>query len=212
MGDLLMTDMVRTLRNPSHDPRQNLDAPIFRSGIVKVDDLKPEMKLLAQVVNVVDFGVFVDIGLGISCLVHISQLTNKFIRDLHQHYCVGDRMTVWVKLVDKEKKRVQLTAIAPKGARGQGRRSSPRRDGQSGSSSGGGRGARSDQRGSRGRGQKSQGRNAPSGGKNYRKDRRPSKPKKPAPPITDEMLAGDKPMRSFSDLAQFIDKSKDKKK
>ena len=213
VGRLLMSDMVKALRHPTHDPRQNLGAPIFRSGIIKVDDLKPEMKLMAQVVNVVDFGVFVDIGLGVSCLVHISQLTNRFLRDLHQHYCVGDRMTVWVKSIDKEKKRVQLTAVAP-GAkpRGKGRRRPDKRqDGeQTSSNKSGGRSGQggSDQRGNRGRGSKAQAGRS----KNYRKDRRPAKPRKPAPPITDEMLKGDKPMRSFSDLAQFIDKSKDKKK
>lgn len=201
VGKLMMTDIVKTLRHPSHDPRQNMDAPIFRSGIIKIDDLKPEMKLTAQVVNVVDFGVFVDIGLGVSCLVHISQLSKNYVKDLHQHYVVCDRLNVWVKEVDKDKRRVQLTAIAPGGGRG-GR---PKRQG-------GGKSAR----GSRGPEQSSGGRGNARGGrrdrKNFRKDRRPSKPRQPAKPITDEMLSGDKPMRSFSDLAQFFDKSKDDKK
>lgn len=195
VGKMLMTDVVNALKHPGHDPRQKMDAPIFRSGIIKIDDLKPEMKLTAQVVNVVDFGVFVDIGLGVSCLVHISQLSNRYMKDLHQHYVVCDRLNVWVKEVDKDKRRVQLTAIAPSGSGRGGKRQGsrpPRGKGQ------GGRGDRSH------RGQK--------GGKNFRKDRRTAKPRKPAKPITEEMLSGDKPMRSFSDLAQFFDKSKGDKK
>lgn len=195
VGKMLLTDVLRALRNPSYDPRQNLDAPIFRTGIVKVEELKPEMKLPAQVVNVVDFGVFVDIGLGVSCLVHISQLSNRFMKDLHQHYVVGDRLNVWVKDVDLEKRRVQLTAVAPGGKRpARPPRRKPGRRGEPVSRQQGG------------------GRQGSGGKKNFRRDRKPSKPRQPAKPITDEMLAGDKPMRSFSDLAQFFDKSKDKKK
>lgn len=195
VGKLLMTDVVKALKHPSHDPRHKMDAPIFRSGIIKIDDLKPDMKLTAQVVNVVDFGVFVDIGLGVSCLVHISQLSNRYMKDLHQHYVVCDRLNVWVKEVDKEKRRVQLTAVAP----GSTERGGAKRHGN--------RAARG--KGPGGRNERSQ---RGKGGKNFRKDRRPSKPRKPAKPITEEMLSGDKPMRSFSDLAQFFDKSKDKKK
>lgn len=198
VGKMRMKDVVNALRHPSHDPRQNMDAPIFRDGIIKIDDLKPEMKLTAQVVNVVDFGVFVDIGLGVSCLVHISQLSNRYMKDLHQHYVVCDRLNVWVKEIDKDKRRVQLTAIAPGSpspARG-GKRRPPR-----GKTSGGSR----NERGQRNRKDRKD-------GKSFRKDRRPAKPRKPAKPITDDMLSGDKPMRSFSDLAQFFDKSKDDKK
>ena len=93
-----MTDILRALKNPTHDPRHNIiGGPIFRDRIVKMNELKAQMKLAAQVVNVVDFGVFVDIGLGVSCLVHISQLSNRYMKDLHQHYCVGDRLNVWVE-------------------------------------------------------------------------------------------------------------------
>jgi uncharacterized protein len=204
IGKMRLTDIVRALKHPSHDPRQKMDAPIFRSGIIKIDDLKPEMKLTAQVVNVVDFGVFVDIGLGVSCLVHISQLSNRYMKDLHQHFVVCDRINVWVKEIDKDKRRVQLTAIAPGsksgnrgGGGGGGKR--PSGGGSRPQGKGGNRGPRNQQRGRK-------------DNRSFRKDRRPSKPRKPAKKITDEMLSGEKPMTAFSDLLQFYDKNKDEKK
>ncbi len=196
IGTQRLGDLLKAIKHPTHDPRQSIGAPIFRNGIVKIDDLSPGMKLASQVVNVVGFGVFVDIGMGVSCLVHISQLSNRFVKDLHLHYCVGDRLNVWVKEIDQEKKRVVLTAVSPDAGK-------PKRKPQPNK--------RSD------RGPRNQGQGKHRGGnkKNFRKEytsKRPPKARKPVKPISDEMLAGDKPMRSFSDLAQFFDKSKDKKK
>ena len=84
-----------------------------RKGILKLDDLAPGMELMGTVLNVVDFGAFVDIGLKDSGLVHVSQLATKFIQDPHDCVSVGDIVTVWVMAVDKERRRVSLTMIDP---------------------------------------------------------------------------------------------------
>ena len=112
-GRLLVRDILLALKRPQWDPRDKVNKPIFRRGIIKVDDLKSEMQLDAQVVNVVDFGVFVDIGLGESSLVHVSQLSNHFIKDPHRFFSVGDVLKVWVSEIDAERRRVKLTAIRP---------------------------------------------------------------------------------------------------
>ena len=112
-GSLAVKDIIMTLKRPAWDPRDKVRKPIFRRGIVKVDDLKPEMQLEGQVVNVVDFGVFVDIGLGESSLVHVSQLSNHYIADPHKVFAVGDAMKVWVTEVSATQRRVRLTAIRP---------------------------------------------------------------------------------------------------
>jgi uncharacterized protein len=80
---------------------------------MKLEDLAPGMELSGTVLNVVDFGVFVDIGLSDSGLVHISRLADRFIRDPHEVVGVGDVLKVWVVDVDKSRRRVSLTAIAP---------------------------------------------------------------------------------------------------
>ncbi len=187
LGKLLIQDIVLSICRPEYDPRSNFNRPVFRSGIIKIDDLAKEMQLDAQVVNVVDFGVFVDIGLGTSCLVHVSQLANHFIRDPHRFYAVGDSLRVWVTEVETEQRRVKLTALPPKSARAP--KASTRKSGKPVTGS------------KFKRGQK------PKGG--Y-KQRRPAKPK-PVKPITDDMLTGAEPMRSFSDLAQFFNKQTDEK-
>ena len=195
IGELLLKDIINSICKPEFDPRRGLNRPVFRSGIIKIDDLKPELCLEAQVVNVVDFGVFVDIGLGTSCLVHVSQLATYFIRDPHRFFAVGDVLKVWVTEVDATKRRVTLTAIKPASLR------QPK----------GNRGGRSN------RSDKGGGRSNRSGGEKYgnksgkfakRKTTERRKPKRPKPvkPITDDMLKGSAPMTAFSDLAQFYDK------
>ena len=121
-GKLLITDIVRAIKRPDWDPREKVRKPVFRRGMIKTDDLTPGMKLEAQVVNVVDFGVFVDIGLGESCLVHVSQLSNRFIRDPQVMYSVGDVISVWIAEIDSSKRRVKLTAIRPGSERSRGPR------------------------------------------------------------------------------------------
>ena len=113
MGTLLLQDILNSLTRPGLDPRDNVPAPVLRRGIMKLEDMQAGMELLGTVLNVVDFGVFVDIGLSDSGLVHISRLADRFIKDPHEVVGVGDVLKVWVVEVDKTRRRVSLTAIAP---------------------------------------------------------------------------------------------------
>lgn len=218
-GEMTVRDILRSIRNPEFDPRESRSGPLFRKGVLRFEDLKPDMKLRAQVVNVVDFGVFVNIGLGDSCLIHISRLSKRFIRDPHWHFAVADVLDVWVKDIDAAKKRVTLTAIPPDSevaaqeARTASRRESGQRPGRPAAAAGAGsRQSRTDSRpASRPQGRPSysrgqRGQTADRGGAKAAAsrsfERKPSKPK-PVTPITDEMVKGKKPMRSFSDLLQF---------
>ena len=81
VGKLLVADIIAALSRPGRDPRKDLPSPVFRHGIMKLEDLKPGMELMGTVLNVVDFGVFVDVGLSETGLVHISRLADRFIKD-----------------------------------------------------------------------------------------------------------------------------------
>jgi uncharacterized protein len=122
VGELLLRDMLAALTSPGRDPREDLPPPVFRRGIMKLDDLKPGMELTGTVLNVVDFGAFVDIGLADCGLVHISRLADRYIRDPHEVVGVGDVLRVWVVDVDRNRRRVSLTAIPPGTQRGAKRR------------------------------------------------------------------------------------------
>ncbi|MFO0901911.1 MAG: Tex-like N-terminal domain-containing protein [Pirellulales bacterium] len=113
VGALLLRDMLASLARPTRDPREDLPPPVFRRGIMKLEDLASGMELSGTVLNVVDFGVFVDIGLSDSALVHISRLADRFIKDPHEVVGIGDVLKVWVVEVDKQRRRVSLTAIQP---------------------------------------------------------------------------------------------------
>ncbi len=113
VGWHLLDDILMSMCRPGIDPRDSLAAPVFRRGIMKLEDLSAGMELSGTVLNVVDFGVFVDIGLSDSGLVHISRLADRYIRDPHEVVGVGDVLKVWVVEVDKDRRRVSLTAIAP---------------------------------------------------------------------------------------------------
>ena len=112
-GAMLLKDILAQLARPGRDPREDLNPPIFKKGVIKLDDLTPAMELAGTVLNVVDFGAFVDIGLHDTGLVHISQLANKYVRDPHEVVSVGDIVKVWVHEIDKTRRRVSLTMIAP---------------------------------------------------------------------------------------------------
>ncbi len=221
-GMLLVKDIVMALKRPKWDPRDKVSKPIFRRGIIKADDLKPEMQLDGQVVNVVDFGVFVDIGLGESSLVHVSQLSNHFIRDPHRLFSIGDVLKVWVSEIDSERRRVKLTAVRPGSKKPQSRRPrGPARSHEKGdkgtaSTNKAGTSKPNEQSahsnfkpGKFGGGPKGRG-NRSSSQRTFSKEapRRTHVRRKPKDikPITDKMLKGDEPMRSFSDLAQFVSK------
>jgi uncharacterized protein len=105
--------MIEALCKPGRDPREDLPPPIFRKDVVKFEDLQTGMELRGTVLNVVDFGAFVDVGLSDSGLVHISQLSSGYVRDPHDVVAVGDQVRVWVSAIDKDRRRVALTMIEP---------------------------------------------------------------------------------------------------
>jgi len=113
VGLMTLRDILAQLTRPGRDPREDLPAPIFKRGVLKLEDLQPGMELMGSVLNVVDFGAFVDIGLHDSGLVHVSQLANRFVRDPHDVVSVGDIVKVWVMEIDKTRRRVSLTMIPP---------------------------------------------------------------------------------------------------
>ncbi|MDR0336759.1 MAG: helix-hairpin-helix domain-containing protein [Planctomycetaceae bacterium] len=113
VGLFTVRDTLDDLSRPGRDPRESLPPPIFKKGILHVEDLTPGMELTGTVSNVVDFGAFVDIGLHDSGLVHISQMADQFIRDAHEKVSVGDIVRVWVVEADLKRKRVSLTMRPP---------------------------------------------------------------------------------------------------
>jgi len=104
-----LTDILDALVRPGRDPRADLPAPIFKSDILKLEDLQPGMTLQGTVLNVVDFGAFVDIGLKDSGLVHISKLADQYVKNPHDVVAVGDVVTVRVEDIDQVRRRVSLT-------------------------------------------------------------------------------------------------------
>jgi uncharacterized protein len=113
VGRLALDGMIDALSKPGRDPREDLPPPIFRKDVVKFEHLQEGMELHGTVLNVVDFGAFVDVGLSDSGLVHISQLSVSYVRDPHEVVAVGDQVRVWVASIDKERRRVALTMIEP---------------------------------------------------------------------------------------------------
>src|SRR4029077_4892063 len=113
IGQLTLDDMIEALCRPGRDPREDLPPPIFRKDVVKFEDLQGGMELRGTVLNVVDFGAFVDVGLSDSGLIHISQLSSGYVRDPHDVVAVGDQVRAWVTSIDKDRRRVALTMIQP---------------------------------------------------------------------------------------------------
>ena len=109
IGELTLEDIIKELEKPARDPREDMPKPILRSDVLEITDLKPGMKLKGTVRNVIDFGAFVDIGVHQDGLVHISQMSNKFIKHPLDVVSVGDIVDVTVLDVDVEKKRIALT-------------------------------------------------------------------------------------------------------
>ncbi len=109
IGEITLTDILKELEKPSRDPRETMPAPILRSDVLDMKDLKPGMILKGTVRNVIDFGVFVDIGVHQDGLVHISQITDRFIKHPLEAVSVGDIVDVQVLTVDVPKKRIGLT-------------------------------------------------------------------------------------------------------
>ena len=109
IGEITLTDILKELEKPARDPRENMPLPILRSDVLDMKDLKPGMVLKGTVRNVIDFGVFVDIGVHQDGLVHISQITDKYIKHPLEAVSVGDIVEVQVLSVDVPKKRISLT-------------------------------------------------------------------------------------------------------
>ncbi len=109
IGEITLTDILKELEKPARDPRDDMPRPILRSDVLDMKDLKPGMVLKGTVRNVIDFGVFVDIGVHQDGLVHISQITEKYIKHPLEAVSVGDIVDVQVLDVDMQKKRISLT-------------------------------------------------------------------------------------------------------
>ncbi len=109
IGEITLIDILTELEKPARDPRDDMPAPILRSDVLDMKDLKPGMILKGTVRNVIDFGVFVDIGVHQDGLVHISQITDKYIKHPLEAVSVGDVVDVQVLTVDTAKKRIGLT-------------------------------------------------------------------------------------------------------
>jgi len=208
VGRLLLADIVEQFLRPGRDPREDLPEPLFKQGVLKFEDLEVGMELRGSVLNVVDFGAFIDIGLHDSGLVHVSQLSSGYIRDPYAAVVVGQAVKVWVLELDKNRRRVALTMIRPgskpiHGANRERPQNSKKKFSEN-----------SDQK-------KSAERKGPPSGRGHRKpgsgprkskkqDRGPrtytSRPdRKTKKPLTDEMKAGQAPLRTFGDLKQFFD-------
>ncbi len=223
-------DVLTQLAKPGRDPRESLPPPIFKKGVLKLDDLVVGMELTGTILNVVDFGAFVDIGLHDSGLIHISHLADRYIRDAHEVVSVGDIVRVWVLEVDKERHRISLTLFPPEATRRRPEHGtkSERRDHREETS--GARTSRDsreqqprEQRAPRSqaptsregqRHEESSRRNGPGRGRDRdrNRDRGPQQPKvyefkakgKEVKPISEAMKTGKEPLRGFGDLAQLF--------
>lgn len=118
IGEITLTDIIKELEKPARDPREDMPAPILRSDVLDMKDLKPGMILKGTVRNVIDFGVFVDIGVHQDGLVHISQITDRYIKHPLEAVSVGDIVDVKVLDVDLSKKRISLTMRLDQPAQG----------------------------------------------------------------------------------------------
>ena len=109
VGEMTLSDIVSELEKPGRDPRDELPPPLLRSDVMDINSLKEGMELKGTVRNVIDFGVFVDIGVHQDGLVHISQLSDKYVKHPLDVVKVGDIVNVKVLSVDVKKNRISLT-------------------------------------------------------------------------------------------------------
>ena len=108
-----LQDIIKCLSKPNRDFRDDFDKPLLKSDVLKIEDLKVGMELSGTVRNVVDFGAFIDIGLHDDGLVHISKMTDKFIKHPSEVVAVGDIVTCYVDDISLERNRVSLSLINP---------------------------------------------------------------------------------------------------
>lgn len=108
-----LEDIIKSLKKPNRDPRDNMPKPLLKNDILKIEDLKKGMELEGTVRNVVDFGAFIDIGLHNDGLVHISKITDRYIKHPSEELSVGDIVTCYVDEIFPDKEKVSLTMIKP---------------------------------------------------------------------------------------------------
>lgn len=113
LGPETLKDIIADLLKPGRDLRDSFDAPVLRQDVLDIKDLHIGQKLEGVVRNVVDFGAFVDIGIHEDGLIHISHMSKQFIKHPSQVVSVGDLVTVWVKKIDAEREKVNLSLVAP---------------------------------------------------------------------------------------------------
>lgn len=111
IGELTLSDIVDALRRPGRDLREDFPQPILKQKVLSMEDLEEGLEMEGTVRNVVDFGAFVDIGVGQDGLVHISKLANKFVKHPMDVVSVGDVVTVWIEEVDVKRGRIALTMV-----------------------------------------------------------------------------------------------------
>ena len=109
VGQLTLTDIVEEMKKPARDPREDAPPVVFRNDVKSFEDLKLDMELTGTVRNVVDFGAFVDIGVKNDGLVHISQMSDKYIKHPLDVVSVGDTVKVKILSIDPEKQKISLT-------------------------------------------------------------------------------------------------------
>lgn len=114
LGEATLKDIIADLLKPGRDMRDSFDAPVLRQDVLDIKDLQIGQKLEGVVRNVVDFGAFVDIGIHEDGLIHISKLSNSYVKHPSQVVSVGDLVTVWVDKLDIEREKVNLSLVAPR--------------------------------------------------------------------------------------------------
>lgn len=191
-----LEDILEAIARPRRDPRSDLPGPIFKQGVLKLEQLTEGMELQGTVLNVVDFGAFVDVGLKDSALIHVSEMANHYIESPYQFVSVGDVITAWVLGVDLERRRVSLTLIKPGTVRPSKKtqRSQPKPTGQK-------KPADAKQK----QGEPAATRTRKPGKK---KRNKPGKKQAPLPKLTDEMKTGDQPLQGFDQLKALWNQKK----
>ncbi len=114
LGEVTLKDIIADLLKPGRDMRDSFDAPVLRQDVLDIKDLQIGQKLEGVVRNVVDFGAFVDIGIHEDGLIHISKLSNSYVKHPSQVVSVGDLVTVWVDKLDIKREKVNLSLVAPR--------------------------------------------------------------------------------------------------
>ena len=216
VGRLLLADILEQLTRPGRDPREDLPEPFFKKGVLKLEDLELGMELHGAVLNVVDFGAFVDIGMHDSGLVHISQLSGRYVRDPHDVVSVGAIVKDWVLELDKARRRVALTMLSPAERQRQQEVQERRKEGRGRrpDQSGQPRPAAKPQSAAGGEGQQA---TRPPRGRDRGRGRRPDAPPrerqpliyetkrvKESKPLSKEMREGREPLRTFGDLKRYL--------